>query len=203
MKTNKILQVIILVYLYFMYGRNELAVTPPHSWSCITPVEIYWFEETHTAWLLASAMSERPPSAGSETGWRTAGNAHSRSWRTDPPPLSRAGSKSSDPTQGATSTLLEESLFLKRVSGQPFRRLGMCAALMERKWRLRACTKLWIVHSRTRRPWWFMKETTDILSVRINTCRCSSCSHKSFSTKKTASSSKAVGYVPLGLRFWP
>jgi len=27
LKTNKILQVIILVYLYFMYGRNELAVT--------------------------------------------------------------------------------------------------------------------------------------------------------------------------------
>ncbi len=35
-------------------------------------------------------------------------------------------------------------------SSQRFRRLGTCVALMERKWRLRACTELWIVHSRTR-----------------------------------------------------
>ncbi len=35
--------------------------------------------------------------------------AFSSSWRTDPPPLPRSESKSSEPTQGATSTLLEES----------------------------------------------------------------------------------------------
>ncbi len=37
-----------------------LSPKPPLSWSCITPVAIYWLEETHTAWLLASAMSPRP-----------------------------------------------------------------------------------------------------------------------------------------------
>ncbi len=35
--------------------------------------------------------------------------AFSSSWRTDPPPLPRSESKSSEPTQGAISTLLEES----------------------------------------------------------------------------------------------
>ncbi len=37
-----------------------------------------FFIYIYTAWLLASAMSARPPSAGSETGRRTAGNVHSR-----------------------------------------------------------------------------------------------------------------------------
>ncbi len=36
--------------------------------------------------------------------------------------------------------------------------------------------------------------------VGANTCSCSSCGRKSFSTKNTASSSKAAVYVPLGLR---
>ncbi len=53
--------------------------------------------------------------------------------RTDPPPLSRAESKSSDPTRGATSTLVEESLFLERVSAQRFRRLGRHALLWWRE----------------------------------------------------------------------
>ncbi len=104
----------------------------------------------HTAWLLASAMSARPFPVGSETGWRTAGSAHSRSWRTDPPPLSRSGSKSSEPTRGAISTLLEESPSLKAC---PPRRSGDrgCALLW---WRgeyrppiagdpLPACTAPW------------------------------------------------------------
>ncbi len=82
---------------------------PAPPWSCITPVTISWSEEKHTAWLLASAMSARPRPAGSETGRRKAGSAHSRSWRTDPPPLSRSEYKSSEPTRGATSTLPEES----------------------------------------------------------------------------------------------
>ncbi len=73
-------------------------------------------------------------------GRRTVGNAHSRSWWTYPPPLSRTGPN--HPTRGATSTLLEESLFLERVSALQFRRLGTCAALMERKWQLRACTEV-------------------------------------------------------------
>ncbi len=68
----------------------SLKLTP--SWSCI-PVAISGSEETHTAWLLASTMSARPLPAGSETGRRTAGSAPSCSWRTDPPPLSRRGSK--------------------------------------------------------------------------------------------------------------
>ncbi len=104
----------------------------------------------HTAWLLASAMSARPLPAGSETGWRTAASTHSRSWRTDPPPLSRSGSKSSEPTRGAISTLLEESPSSKAC---PPRRSGDrgCALLW---WRgeyhppiagdpLPACTANW------------------------------------------------------------
>ncbi len=39
-------------------------------------------------------------------------------------------------------------------------------------------------------PWGFIYETTDVLSVRISTCCCSSCGWKSFRAKKTASSSR-------------
>ncbi len=41
MKTNKILQVIILVYLYFMYGRNELAVTLLKNKKSVKCLEYY------------------------------------------------------------------------------------------------------------------------------------------------------------------
>ncbi len=79
------------------------------------------------------------------------------------------------------------------MSAPRFRRPGMCAALMERKWqsthsrRFAAC-----LHRALERtpPWWFMYETTDVLSVRISTCRCSSSGWKSFRAKNTASSSK-------------
>ncbi len=68
------------------------------------------------------------------------------------------------------------------MSSLRFRRLGICTALMERKW--------WSAHSRKfaaclyraldrTPPWWFMYETTDMLSVRISTCRCSGCGQKS------------------------
>ncbi len=67
----------------------------------------------HSAWLLASVMSARPLPAGSETGRRTAGSARSRSLKTNPPLLSRSGSKLSEPTRGVISTLLGESPFSK------------------------------------------------------------------------------------------
>ncbi len=74
-----------------------------------------------------------------------------------------------------------------------FRRPGMCAALMGRKWRsahsrrFAACLYRALDHTP---PWWFIYETTDMLSVRISTCRCSSCGQKSFRAKNTAPSSK-------------
>ncbi len=79
------------------------------------------------------------------------------------------------------------------MSAPRFRRQGMCAVLMERKWqsahsrRFAAC-----LHRALERtpPWWFMYETTDVLSVRISACRYSSCGQKSFRAKNTASSSK-------------
>ncbi len=58
----------------------SLKFAPP--WSCITPVAISWSEETHMAWLLASAMPAHPLSTGSETGRRIVCSAPSRSWRT-------------------------------------------------------------------------------------------------------------------------
>ncbi len=82
----------------------------------------------HTAWLLANAMSDHPLPAGSETGRGTAGSAHSRFWQTDTPPLSHSESKSSELTRGPW-----EIPFLDSMSAPRFRRLGMCAALMERK----------------------------------------------------------------------
>ncbi len=136
------------------YHRSTLL-----PWSCITPVAIYWLEETHTAWLLASAMSAHPPSAGSETGRRTAGNVHSRSWRPDPPRLSCSGSKSSKPTRGATrgatSTLLEESPSSKACPPCGSRDWG-CALLWWRESEsppiagdsIHACTELWFVRLR-------------------------------------------------------
>ncbi len=45
----------------------------------VSPKHLFFFSFfLYTAWLLASAMSARPPSAGSETGRRTAGYVHSR-----------------------------------------------------------------------------------------------------------------------------
>ncbi len=50
--------------------------------------------------------------------------------------------------------------------GIPLPRRSICPAVQEtgdvrcsdgEKWQLRACTELWIIHSRTRRPWWFMQ----------------------------------------------
>ncbi len=62
------------------------------------------------------------------------------------------------------------------------------------------CAQLWwrgrqsvaCLHSTLERIplWWFIYETTDVLSVRISTCCCSSCGWKSFRPKKTASSSR-------------
>ncbi len=134
-------------------------------------------------------------------GRRTAGNAHSRSWRTDLPPLSRARSKTSDPTRGATSTLCEESLFLERVSAVPSGSGDWGHALLW--WRESDGSVL----VQSFGPYILVQgglgdlcKKSDILSVRLSTCSCSSCGRKSFSAKNTASSSKAVVYVPLGLR---
>ncbi len=52
----------------------SLTLAPP--WSCITPEAIFWSEETHKAWLLASALWARPLPAGSGTGRRTTGSVH-------------------------------------------------------------------------------------------------------------------------------
>ncbi len=60
-----------------------------------------------------------------------------------------------------------------------FRRLGMCAALIERKWRSAHSRRFAACLLDRTPPWWFMYETTDMLSVRINTCRSSSCGRKS------------------------
>ncbi len=48
---------------------------------------------------------------------------------------------------------------------------------------LHVCTEPWS-------EWWFIYKTTDVLSVWISTCCCSSCGKKYFRVKKTASSSK-------------
>ncbi len=166
----------------------SLKLAPP--WSCITPVAISWSEDTYPALLLASAMSARSLLAGSETERRTAGSAPSHSCQTDPPPLSRRGSKSSELTRGATSTLLEESPSSKACPPCSSRDRG-CALLW---WRgsdnlpiagdsLPVCTEHWSER-------WFMYEITDVLSVRISTCCSSSCGRKSYRAKKTSSSSK-------------
>ncbi len=60
-----------------------------------------------------------------------------------------------------------------------FRRLGMCAALIERKWRSAHSRRFAACLLDCTPPWWFMYKTTDMLSVRINTCRSSSCGLKS------------------------
>ncbi len=115
-------------------------------------------------------MSAHPPSAGSETGRRTAGNVHSRSWRTDPPRLSCSGSKSSKPTRGATSTLLEESPSSKACPPCGSRDWG-CALLW---WResdsppiagdsIHACTELW-----------FVRLLGDLCKKPQTCCRCES-----------------------------
>ncbi len=73
-----------------------------------------------------------------------------------------------------------------------FRRPRMCAALMERKWQSAYSRRFVACLHRALEctlPWRFMYET-DVLSVWISTCCCSSCGRKSFRAKKTASSSK-------------
>ncbi len=55
----------------------------------------------------------------------------------------------------------------------------MCAALIERKWRSAHSRRFAACLLDRTPPWWFMYETTDMLSVRISTCRCSSCGRKS------------------------
>ncbi len=42
LKTNKILQVVISVYVYFIYGRNELAVTIASCFLCLFNVSHRW-----------------------------------------------------------------------------------------------------------------------------------------------------------------
>ncbi len=128
----------------------SLKLAPP--WSCITPVTVSWSEEMHTVWQLAITMSARPLPAGSETGRRTAGSAHSRSWRTDPPPLSWSSSKSSEPDSWCNLPSPWGIPFLESMSARGSGDRG-CVLLW---WRgsgnppiagdsLPACTELWSV----------------------------------------------------------
>ncbi len=91
----------------------------------------------------------------------------------------------------APSSLILHIPFHESMSALWFRKLGMCAALMERKW-WSTCSRRFTAYLyralENTPPWWFTYETTDMLLVGISVCRCSSCGRKSFRAKNTASS---------------
>ncbi len=157
--------------------RVSLKLAPP--WSCIKPVAIFWSEDVSVC--LSSGEWDREKNSWQCTFSLVMDRSTSAPCR---------GSKSSKPTLGATSTLLEESPSSKACPPHGSGDRG-CALLW---WRgsdnlpiaedsLHVCTEPWS-------EWWLIYKTTDVLSVWISTCCCSSCGRKYFRVKKTASSSK-------------
>ncbi len=93
--------------------------------------------------------------------------AFSSSWRTDPPPLPRSESKSSEPIQGATSTLLEESPSSKA-----------CPPCGSEDW---GCALLWLRESDgphiagdSLHACWIVRLLGDLCTKPQTCCRCES-----------------------------